>query len=86
MPEGKTLTNAHGHFAQSINLTTVETVLAFQCPGLVSIVQERLAIICNGLAFRIDRDGRVVVLHRSRPFRRHVHLLRIPYSDEAIVL
>jgi len=83
---GRPLTDPHSHIPKSLDSSPKKPIRTFQCPCLVSIVEERLAIIRDSLAFSVHGDRRIVVLWRSWPFRTDINLLRVPDGHDAFVL
>ena len=71
--------------ASNLQIPMDTPIRAFECPCLIGIKEERLPIICDSFPIRVDCDGRVVILWRSRPLRTQIHLLRIAYCNDTIV-
>lgn len=78
------LTNSHGGVSKARNPAAVEAI-AFQSPGLVCVIQERLAIVGDGLAVSIDQDSRIVILGASRPLWGHIDLFGVSCQDGTVI-
>lgn len=59
---------------------------ALECPGLVGVVQMRLAVVGHRLAVAVDGNSRVVVLGVRGPVQRRIYLFRVSDDDSAVVL
>ena len=78
--------DAQGNTADTGDLAVEEAIFTFQRPGLVGVIQERLAVVADGLAVAVDDEGRVVILGRGGPLGCNIDLLGIPDDDDTVVL